>query len=64
MTTRSTDPEKPWRELLTESFCSVEAIGGLFALDLEYYTDKRRKPDRFTGCCGATVLLRKRNQAA
>jgi hypothetical protein len=41
------EPEKPWRELLTESFGSVEAIGGLFALDLEYYTNRKRKPERF-----------------
>ncbi len=47
MTKRRTDPEKPWCELLIESFRSVEAIGGLFALDLEYYTDKKRKPERF-----------------
>ncbi len=46
MTKQRTDPEKEWRELLTESFCSVDAIGGLFALDL-YYTDKKRKPERF-----------------
>jgi hypothetical protein len=37
------EPEKPWRELLRESFDFVQAEGGLFALDLEHYTDRKRK---------------------
>jgi hypothetical protein len=40
------DSEKPWRELLRESFDFVQAEGGLFALDLEYYTDRKRKRAR------------------
>ena len=43
MKTERADPEKPWRELLRESFDFVQAEGGLFALDLEYYTDRKRK---------------------
>jgi hypothetical protein len=43
MKTERSDPEKPWRELLRESFDCVQAEGGLFALDLECYTDRRRK---------------------
>jgi hypothetical protein len=35
--------EKPWRELLGESFDFVQAEAGLFALDLEYYADRKRK---------------------
>ena len=43
MTKRRAEPEKPWLELLRESFGFVQAKGGLFALDLEYYTDRKRK---------------------
>lgn len=39
---RPADSEKPWRELLRESFEYVQAQGGLFALDLEYYAARRR----------------------
>ena len=46
MTKRPPEPEKPWRELLRESFDFVQAEGGLFALDLEYYTDRKRKRAR------------------
>ena len=41
------DSERPWRELLRESFDFVQAEGGLFALDLEYYTERKRKGVRF-----------------
>ena len=47
MKTERADPEKPWRELLRESFDFVQAEGGLFALDLEYYCDRKRKPARY-----------------
>ena len=43
MKSERADPEKPWRELLRESFDFVQAEGGLFALDLEYYTDRKRR---------------------
>jgi len=44
MTKRRAELEKPWRELLRESFDFVQAERGLFALDLDYYTDRKRKP--------------------
>ena len=43
MTKQGAEPEKPWREVLRESFDFVQAEGGLFAVDLEYYTDRKRK---------------------
>ena len=43
---RPPHPENPWRELLCECFDRVHAKGGLFALDLEYYTDRKRKQAR------------------
>jgi hypothetical protein len=43
MTKQRPEPEKPWLELLRESFDFVQAEGGLYALDLEYYTDRKRK---------------------
>jgi hypothetical protein len=43
MKTERADPEKPWRELLCEAFDFVQAEGGLFALDLEYCTDRKRR---------------------
>jgi hypothetical protein len=43
MKKQQVDSEKPWREMLRESFDFVQAEGGLFALDLEYYTDRKRK---------------------
>lgn len=46
MTKRGAELEKPWRELLRESFDFVQAEGGLYALDLEYYTDRKRKRAR------------------
>jgi hypothetical protein len=46
MKKKPADPERPWRELLLESFDFVQAKGGLFALDLEYYTDRKRKRAR------------------
>jgi hypothetical protein len=64
MTKRPAEPEKPWRELLSESFDFVQAEGGLFELDLEYYTDRKRKRAVVTGCCGSTVLPRKPRLAA
>ena len=30
---------KPWRDVLHESFGHVQSIGGLFALDFEYYLE-------------------------
>jgi hypothetical protein len=36
---RPPEPVKPWRDLLQESFDHVQVIGGLFALDLEYYLE-------------------------
>lgn len=47
MTKRDSKLEKPWRELLRESIDFVQAEGGLFALDLEYYIDRKRK---FASC--------------
>ena len=56
------DSERPWRELLRESFDFVQAEGGLFALDLEYYTDPKKKPSALLQavvdqppCCGNEV---------
>jgi hypothetical protein len=46
MTKRGGELEKPWRELLRESFDFVQTEGGLFALDLEYYIDRERKRAR------------------
>ena len=46
MTKQRAEPEKPWLELLHELFDFVQAEGGLFALDLEYYTDRKRKQAR------------------
>jgi hypothetical protein len=46
MKTERADPEKPWCEVLRASFDFVQAEGGLFALDLEYYTDRNRKRAR------------------
>jgi hypothetical protein len=43
MTKRGAKLEKSWRELLRESFDFVNDEGGLFALDLEYYTDRKIK---------------------
>jgi hypothetical protein len=43
MKTGRADPGKPWRELLREAFDFVQAEGGLFALDLEYHMDRKRK---------------------
>jgi hypothetical protein len=40
------DPEKPWCEVLRESFDFVQAEVGLFALDLEYYSDRKRRRSR------------------
>ena len=57
------EPEKPWRELLRESFDFVQAEGGLFALDLEYYTDRKRKRARCYRLFGPIVWLRKRKRA-
>ena len=36
---RPPEPAKPWRDVLHESFGHVQAIGGLFALDFEYYLE-------------------------
>ena len=36
---RPPEPVKPWRDVLHESFGHVQAIGGLFALDFEYYLE-------------------------
>jgi hypothetical protein len=36
---RPPEPVKPWRDVLQESFGHVQAIGGLFALDFEYYLE-------------------------
>jgi hypothetical protein len=36
---RPPEPVKPWRDVLHESFGHVQAIGGLFALDLHYYRE-------------------------
>ena len=33
------EPVKPWRDVLHESFDHVQATGGLFALDFEYYLE-------------------------
>ncbi len=46
MKKQPSDSETPWHELLCESFDFVQADGGLFALDLEYYTDRRRNRAR------------------
>ena len=47
MKNQPADSEKPWRELLRESFDFVHAEGGLFALDLEYYTERKGKGVRW-----------------
>ncbi len=36
---RPPEPVKPWRDVLNESFGHAQAIGGLFALDFEYYLE-------------------------
>jgi hypothetical protein len=36
---RLPEPVKPWRDMLLESFGHVRSIGGLFALDFEYYLE-------------------------
>jgi len=64
MTKQLHEPEKPWRELLRESFDVVRAEGGLFALDLEYTPTERENERVITGCCGPTVFLRKPRPAA
>ena len=46
MTKRPTELEKAWRERLRDSLDFVQAEGGLFALDLEYCTDRKRKRAR------------------
>jgi hypothetical protein len=57
VTKQMPDPEKPWRELLRDSFDFVHAEGGLFALDLEYYSDRKRKRAR----CYRLARLRDRD---
>ena len=36
---RPPEPVKPRRDVLDESFGQVQAIGGLFALNFEYYLE-------------------------
>jgi len=43
MTNRTPESANPWREVLGESFDHVQAIGGLFALDVEYYLDRKTR---------------------
>ena len=46
MMKRPAELERTWREPLSESFDTVQGEGGLFALDLEYYADRKRKQAR------------------
>jgi hypothetical protein len=41
---RPPEPVKPWHDVLHESFGHVQAIGGLFAFDLEYYLASKDNP--------------------